>query len=164
MRKADDFGLQLLLFLKFTYSENIEEDWAMFPILRSFEEKMMYSIKSMHQNADYWDLTSTIVGILAKIIRVFFLYIFPKLYLCYGPHSRCIGSICRQLLTYWYYRRVMLGFRSRKIPASWTVSDFPSVCGAAAVIRGNFTCVLIVVCSLWEELQLRGSPSQTGNW
>lgn len=109
----------------------------------------------MHKNADYWDLTSSIVGILAKIIRVFFC-IFSL-----SPHSRCIGSICRQLLTYWYYRGVVLGFRSRQIPASWMVSGFPSVCGAAAVVCGNFTCGLTVVRSLSGELQLSDSPSQT---
>lgn len=69
MRKADAVGCQLLLLLKFTYTENIE---VLFPILWSSEEKMMYSIKSMHRNADYGDVTSGIVGVLAKFIKFIF--------------------------------------------------------------------------------------------
>lgn len=67
-------------FLKFTYSENTEVGWAMFPILWSFEGKMMYSIKSMHHNADSWDVTSGIVGILAKLIKFIF-SVFPLSYI-----------------------------------------------------------------------------------
>lgn len=32
----------------------------------------MYSIKSMHRNADYGDVTSGIVGVLAKFIKFIF--------------------------------------------------------------------------------------------
>lgn len=40
---------------------------------------MMYSIKSMHHNADSWDVTSGIVGILAKLIKFIF-SVFPLSY------------------------------------------------------------------------------------
>lgn len=42
---------------------------------------MMYSIKSMHHNANYWDVTSGIVGILAKFIEFIFC-VFPLSYIC----------------------------------------------------------------------------------
>lgn len=39
---------------------------------------MMYSLESMHHNADSWDVTSGIVGILAKLKFIF--SVFPLSY------------------------------------------------------------------------------------
>lgn len=40
---------------------------------------MMYSLESMHHNADSWDVTSGIVGILAKLNK-FISSVFPLSY------------------------------------------------------------------------------------
>lgn len=60
MRKADGVRLLFLLRVKFTYSKYIEI-WAMFLKRQSFDEKMMYSFKSMHDNTYYWSVTSGVV-------------------------------------------------------------------------------------------------------
>lgn len=133
----------------------------MCPILGSFEEKMMHSIKSMHYNADCWDVTSGVVGILAKFIKFIFC-VFPLSYICVmAPHSRYTESTCRQLLTCWCSEEVTLGFGPQWIHASGTVHVLPSVCGAAADVCGNFTRAERSWYGVPERLQWSGLQSVT---